>query len=97
MYFYFPYFRSFKYLCKHSGFVEAVISLSADFKADKLLVALFEKVIPAAIKQNADIASSGSEGSDSEYEGSLVQYPSMLYRLISNIHMSDHVAEEAAR
>ncbi|KAJ8305572.1 hypothetical protein KUTeg_016117 [Tegillarca granosa] len=89
--------KSFKYLCKHSGFVEAIISLSADFKADKLLVALFEKVIPAAVKQNADIASSGSEGSDSEYEGSLIQYPSMLYRLISNIHMSDHVAEEAAR
>ena len=93
--------RSFKHVSRLQALPSLLASLSASFQTGRLVAAILERMIPAAVKQTAlDIISSSSSSSyssEDESDGPRPSLMSVVHDMMAHVTMDTETVTLAAR
>ncbi|XP_052098508.1 HEAT repeat-containing protein 1-like [Mytilus californianus] len=89
--------RAFKRLCSQPALVETLVPLCNQYKSDKFILALLERLIPAAIKP-INFMTSGSDSNESDTEvGGSTELNVALHRILSDVALEEGQDEVVIR
>ncbi|XP_071145410.1 HEAT repeat-containing protein 1-like isoform X1 [Mytilus edulis] len=89
--------RAFKRLCSQPALVETLVPLCNQYKSDKFILALLERLIPAAIKPT-NCMTSGSDSNESDTEGGgSTELNVALHRILSDVTLEEGQDEVVIR
>ena len=89
--------RSFKHLCKLSGIIQLLASLSLQYDTSPLLRPLLNRMLPAAIEHGDSASYSSTEESEDELSEAKPHYRGLLEGLLTEVALERNMADTVAR